>query len=55
MMKGEEPGISSIGKTQDSAGLNELHSMMRDPKYWRDRDPSFVAKVTEGFQRIYGE
>lgn len=33
----------------------ELQSMMRDPKYWRDQDPSFVAKVTEGFQKLYGK
>jgi hypothetical protein len=55
MMKSEEPGISRQASTQESAGLNELYSMMRDPKYWRDRDPSFVAKVTEGFQKVYGE
>jgi hypothetical protein len=29
-----------------------LRRMMRDPRYWRDRDPSFVAKITEGFQRL---
>ncbi len=29
--------------------------MMRDPKYWRDKDPAFVAKVTEGFKSVYGE
>lgn len=28
--------------------------MMRDPKYWRDQDPSFIKKVTEGFQKVYG-
>jgi hypothetical protein len=28
--------------------------MMRDPKYWRDKDPSYVAKVTEGFKKMYG-
>jgi hypothetical protein len=27
--------------------------MMRDPRYWRERDPSFIAQVTEGFQRLY--
>jgi hypothetical protein len=30
-----------------------LRAMMQNPKYWRDRDPSFIAKVSEGFQRIY--
>jgi len=33
----------------------ELSSMMRDPKYWREKDPAFVAKVTQGFQRLYGK
>jgi hypothetical protein len=57
MMKGEEPTFSA-SKTQSHAvggiDTNELTSLMRDPKYWRDKDPSVVAKVTEGFQRMYG-
>jgi hypothetical protein len=27
--------------------------MMRDPRYWRERDPALVAQVTEGFKRLY--
>ncbi len=57
MMKGDEPSFSAAAKeTSGMAGadVNELRSLMRDPKYWRDKDPSVVAKVTEGFQRIYG-
>lgn len=40
-----------------AAGESEadLQRMMRDPRYWRDRDRGFVAKVTEGFRRLYGE
>ncbi len=54
MMKGEEPGVgSSETQTGASGAEMELQSMMRDPKYWRDRDPSFIAKVTEGFQKLY--
>ena len=34
----------------DEAGLTR---MMRDPRYWRERDPALVAQVTEGFQRLY--
>lgn len=34
----------------DEAALSQ---MMRDPRYWRDRDPELVARVTEGFQRLY--
>lgn len=29
--------------------------MMNDPKYWRDKDPAFIAKVTEGFKNLYAE
>ena len=55
MMKGEEPGLSRTADPQGAKqGELELQSMMRDPKYWRDQDPSFVSKVTEGFQKMYG-
>jgi hypothetical protein len=26
---------------------------MRDPRYWRDRNPELIAQVTDGFQRLY--
>ena len=26
--------------------------MMRDPRYWRSREPEFVRRVTEGFRRL---
>ena len=32
---------------------NELHNMMRDPRYWRDRDPEFIARVTAGFRELF--
>ncbi|PJB71424.1 MAG: hypothetical protein CO093_05100 [Alphaproteobacteria bacterium CG_4_9_14_3_um_filter_47_13] len=56
MMKGQEPGIS-VKPELSGAEISEgdLGEMMRDPRYYRDRDPSFVAKVTQGFQRMYGE
>lgn len=55
MMKGEEPALSKKSDPQGAkAGEMELQSMMRDPKYWRDQDPSFISKVTEGFQKLYG-
>lgn len=55
MMKNEEPGLTKTPDTKGGQdGSLELQSMMRDPKYWRDQDPSFVAKVTEGFQKLYG-
>ena len=56
MMKGQEPALMRSNGTQgQSMDEMELNSMMRDPKYWRDKDPAYVAKVTEGFKSIYGE
>lgn len=58
MMKGQEPGLalrddgaSKVG----ASGEGDLRQMMRDPRYWREKDPSFVARVTEGFQKMYGQ
>jgi hypothetical protein len=28
--------------------------MMRDPRYWRTRDPKYVERVTEGFRALVG-
>ena len=56
MMKGQEPGITPKPETAGGdVSEGDLSAMMRDPRYYRERDPSFVAKVTEGFQKIYGE
>lgn len=30
----------------------ELRKMMRDPRYWRAREPDFVRRVTEGFRKL---
>lgn len=29
-----------------------LRRMMRDPRYWRSREPDFVKRVTNGFRRL---
>ncbi len=56
MMKGGEPSLQR-GNAKVSNALNEteLSSMMRDPKYWREKDPSYIAKVTQGFEALYGK
>jgi len=28
---------------------------MQDPRYWKQRDPAFIDKVSSGFRRLYGE
>ncbi len=39
----------------DPVNLSNLRKMMADPAYWHDRDPKIMARVTEGFSRLYGE
>lgn len=34
---------------------NALRSMMRDPKYWRDKDAAFIKKVSDGFRQVFSE
>ncbi|MGQ9370998.1 capsid assembly protein [Azospirillum sp. ST 5-10] len=54
MMTGAEPvALRAEGGGPAAAGEADLHAMMRDPRYWRDRDPALVARVTEGFQRLF--
>lgn len=50
---GPSAGFDAAG-APEAFGEKDLHKMMRDPKYWRDRDPKFVARVTEGFKSVYG-
>jgi hypothetical protein len=37
-------------KTKEEA----LREMMRDPRYWRQRDPELVNKVRDGFRKLVG-
>jgi len=54
MMQAREPSV-----LQDAEGPKSdpdeasLTRMMRDPRYWRERDPALIAQVTEGFKRLY--
>ncbi len=55
MMKSGEPGLQTGASPAAGIGEKDLQSMMRNPKYWKDKDPAFVEKVTQGFQNMYGE
>jgi hypothetical protein len=56
MMQSEEPQtITARTKGVSSNAEKDLQSMMNDPRYWRDKDPSYIAKVTEGFKNLYAE
>lgn len=54
MMQAREPSVLQATEGSQS-DLDEaaLTRMMRDPRYWRERDPTIIAQVTEGFRRLY--
>lgn len=56
MMQAREPSVVNEGDGVTGA-IDEaaLQQMMRDPRYWRDRDPALIAQVTEGFSRLYSK
>ena len=41
---------------KDSPTMTEeqLREMMRDPRYWRQRNPEWVKRVTDGFRKLVG-
>jgi len=56
MMQGEEPKLGqSTAMSTAPEGEDELRQMMKDPRYWREKNPVYVKKVTEGFKKIYSE
>lgn len=54
MMSSGEPGLRG-GAAAGEAPPDEarLKEMMRDPRYWRDKDPALQRKVSEGFKALY--
>ena len=55
MMQSQEPGLVRSNAMAERDGTDELKAMMRDPRYWRDRDPAFIRQVTDGFSRVYAD
>jgi len=55
MMKNREPSL--MRATDNTPGNSELDlkRMMKDPRYWKERDPSYVARVRQGFRSLYPE
>lgn len=54
MVQSDEPNTFGNADPVVAGTEKDLQSMMKDPKYWRDKDPTFIAKVTEGFKQLYG-
>ena len=55
MAEGEPAILQSNGAGAATNDESKLREMIKDPRYWRDRDPDFVNRVSEGFQKLYPE
>ena len=54
MMTNAEPGLLRQGETGgDVPSVADLKKLMKDPRYWRDQNPTIVEKVREGFRVLY--
>lgn len=53
MMQSSEPKAIKEKTPSLNSGDDELKTMIRDPRYWRDKDPAFVSKVTQAFKDFY--
>lgn len=54
MMHRPEPVLGRDVMAPTPTSEAELRAMMRDPRYWRAREPAFVQRVTEGFRKLVG-
>ena len=53
MMSSNEPILSKDKNISESVTEESLKGMMQDPKYWRDKDNQYIAKITKGFEKLY--
>jgi hypothetical protein len=54
MMRKAEPEIvGQAGSGQLAVTEDSLRELIRDPRYWRDRDPEIVQRVTAGYRNLY--
>lgn len=54
-ISGEEVIPTKSGNNAAQNGLTEekLQEMLRDERYWKDKEPAFIKEVTEGFAALY--
>lgn len=54
MMNSSEPEmVGGSGEGPSPVTAEQLNEMVADPRYWRDHDPAFIARVTEGFAKLF--
>lgn len=55
MMSSSEPSLSKECGAVENLSEASLRKMMEDPRYWRDKDSAYIAKITSGFEKLYPE
>lgn len=54
MMRATEPQLlDADGGGALALSEDALRDMVRDPRYWRDRDADFIGRVTDGYRRLF--
>ncbi len=48
-----EPALGGFDEAHPMNSEDDIRKLMRNPKYWRDRDPATVERVRAGFRRLY--
>jgi hypothetical protein len=55
MMQKGEPSLARDAAPPEAIDEQALRRMMRDPRYWRSREPEYVKRVTDGFRKLFGQ
>ncbi len=53
MMRKGEPAVMKSAAAPKDASESELRAMVRDPRYWKAKDPAFIDRVSEGFRSLF--
>jgi hypothetical protein len=53
MERKEEPDPLTGGDPVPDVSEEQLRRKMRDPRYWRERDPKILREVTNGYKQLY--
>ncbi|MBC8445002.1 MAG: hypothetical protein H8D75_00025 [Rhodospirillaceae bacterium] len=53
MMSSNEPEIGKASSGDHGPDESALRAMMRDPRYWRERNPAYIEQVRRGFRSLY--
>lgn len=53
MMQSREPALTRNAEFTPGTSEDDLKRMMKDPRYWKERDSAYVARVRDGFRKLY--